>query len=59
MTFSNLMIFLILALVILVIVRSLGVMSKIKTSRQMGVKLSNRNWYYKFLSKNFLKNLPS
>ncbi len=59
MTFSNLMIFLILALVIVVIIRSLGVMSKIKTSRQMGIKLSNRNWYYKFLSKNFLKNLPS
>lgn len=59
MTFSNLMMFLILALVIVVIIRSLGVMSKIKTSRQMGIKLSNRNWYYKFLSKNFLKNLPS
>ncbi len=59
MTFSNLIIFLILALVIVVIIRSLGVMSKIKTSRQMGIKLSNRNWYYKFLSKNFLKNLPS
>ncbi len=59
MTFSNLMMFLILALVIVVIIRSLGVMSKIKTSRQMGIELSNRNWYYKFLSKNFLKNLPS
>ncbi len=59
MTFSNLMIFLILVLVFVVIIRSIYIVSKIKTSRHIGIKLSNKNWYYKFLSKNFIKNLPS
>ncbi len=50
---------LILILSIFIIVRSINALSKIKVSRQMGVKLSNKNWYYRFLSRNFIKNLPS
>jgi len=56
---SNLILFIVFSLLVVVIIKSYRTLSKIKASRQMGANLSKRNWYYKFLSKYFIKNLPS
>ncbi|AEH01499.1 hypothetical protein Lacal_1651 [Lacinutrix sp. 5H-3-7-4] len=50
---------LIIVFVIYFIFVNIKIVIKIKQSREAGIKLYKKNWYYKFLSRYFIKNLPS
>ncbi len=59
MNTNEVLIILVLLLAIIFILINIKLIIKIKNSREVGVKLSQKNWYYKMLSKFFIKNLPS